>query len=100
MRRLLRGLVATGRGIPRPGMGVMLTADVPVGEVTSGTFSPTLKKGVGLALIAAGSPRAPRSPSTSRVLPVIAGYPVLEVRTKRAFGVGARGAFPGHGRSG
>ena len=34
--RLLRGLVATGRGIPRPGMRVLLTADVPLGEVTSG----------------------------------------------------------------
>ena len=51
-KRLLRGLVATGRGIPRPGMRVMLTADVMVGEVTSGTFSPTLRKGVGLALVA------------------------------------------------
>ena len=45
-KRLLRGLVATGRGIPRPGMRVMLTADVMVGEVTSGTFSPTLRKGI------------------------------------------------------
>ena len=26
--------------------------DVPVGQVTSGTYSPTLKKGVGMALIA------------------------------------------------
>ncbi|MGZ8736674.1 MAG: glycine cleavage system aminomethyltransferase GcvT [Nocardioides sp.] len=51
--RVLRGLVATGRGIPRPGMRVLLTADLPVGEITSGTFSPTLRKGVGLALIAA-----------------------------------------------
>ncbi len=51
-RRTLRGLVATGRGIPRPHMSVSLTRDVPVGEVTSGTFSPTLKKGLGLALIA------------------------------------------------
>jgi aminomethyltransferase len=50
--RTLRGLVATGRGIPRPGMRVMLTADVPLGEVTSGTFSPTRRLGVGLALIA------------------------------------------------
>ncbi len=50
-RRLLRGLVATGRGIPRPGMRVLLTADLAVGAVTSGTFSPSLKKGVGLALI-------------------------------------------------
>ena len=50
-RRLLRGLVATGRGIPRPGMRVLLTSDLAVGAVTSGTFSPSLKKGVGLALI-------------------------------------------------
>jgi aminomethyltransferase len=50
--RLLRGLVASGRGIPRPGMRVLLAADVPVGEVTSGTFSPTLRTGVALALVA------------------------------------------------
>ena len=50
-RRRLRGLVAVGRGIPRPGMGVTLTHDVPLADITSGTFSPTLKKGIGLALI-------------------------------------------------
>ena len=49
--RVLRGLVATGRGIPRPGMSVSLTPDVLLGEITSGTFSPTLKKGIGLALL-------------------------------------------------
>ena len=49
--RLLRGLVATGRGIPRPGMTVSLTGDVPLCEITSGTFSPTLRKGIGLALV-------------------------------------------------
>ena len=50
-KRVLRGLVATGRGIPRPHMSVSLTADVLLGEVTSGTFSPTLRKGIGLALL-------------------------------------------------
>ncbi len=50
-KRLLRGLVAVGRGIPRPGMMVSLTHDVPLCEITSGTFSPTLRKGVGLALV-------------------------------------------------
>ncbi len=50
--RVLRGLVATGRGIPRPGMRVLLAADVPVGTITSGTFSPTRRTGVGLALLA------------------------------------------------
>jgi len=77
--RLLRGLVATGRGIPRPHMQVRKvdlgdgsaavepaqdegagrgTASAsggvvsgPVGEVTSGTFSPTRKVGVALALL-------------------------------------------------
>ncbi|GAW49334.1 MULTISPECIES: glycine cleavage system aminomethyltransferase GcvT [unclassified Nocardioides] len=50
-KRILRGLVATGRGIPRPHMSVSLTADVLLGEITSGTFSPTLRKGIGLALL-------------------------------------------------
>ncbi len=50
-RRTLRGLVAVGRAIPRPHMMVSLTRDVMLGEVTSGTFSPTLKKGIGLALL-------------------------------------------------
>ncbi len=49
--RILRGLVAVGRGIPRPHMSVSLTPDVLLGEITSGTFSPTLRKGVGLALL-------------------------------------------------
>jgi len=47
----LNGLVASGRGIARPGMQVMLTRDFAVGEITSGTFSPTLRKGVALALL-------------------------------------------------
>ncbi|HEU4539601.1 MAG TPA: glycine cleavage system aminomethyltransferase GcvT [Jiangellaceae bacterium] len=51
-RRRLRGLVATGRGIPRPGMAVRIDG-VEAGEVTSGTFSPTLRKGIGLALLPA-----------------------------------------------
>ena len=50
-RRVLRGLLASGRGIPRPGMRVLIAADLPVGVVTSGTFSPTLRTGVALALL-------------------------------------------------
>jgi aminomethyltransferase len=53
-RRLLRGLRAAGRGIPRPGMVVRLPDGREVGTVTSGTFSPTLKIGIALALIEAG----------------------------------------------
>ena len=51
--RKLRGLLSTGSAIPRPGMGVTLTSDVPLGDITSGTFSPTLKKGIGLAYVPA-----------------------------------------------
>lgn len=50
-RRKLRGLLATGRGIPRPGYSVTLVPDVPLCDITSGTFSPTLKKGIGMALV-------------------------------------------------
>lgn len=49
--RRLRGIIATGRGIPRPGMSVSLTQHVPLGDVTSGTFSPTLRKGIGLVYV-------------------------------------------------
>src|SRR3954470_151180 len=50
-KRQLRGLLAVDRGIPRPGMRVSLTPDVPLCEITSGTFSPTLRKGIGMALV-------------------------------------------------
>ncbi len=50
-KRRLRGLLALERGIPRPGMLVSLTPDVPLCEITSGTYSPTLKKGIGMALV-------------------------------------------------
>jgi glycine cleavage system T protein (aminomethyltransferase) len=49
--RLLRGLLATGRGIPRPHMSVVDADGSEVGEITSGTFSPTRRVGVGLALL-------------------------------------------------
>ena len=42
---------ALDRGIPRAGMIVKNTQGEVVGEVTSGTFSPTLKIGIGLALL-------------------------------------------------
>jgi aminomethyltransferase len=49
-RRRLWGLFAQDRGIPRPGMSVSDESGV-VGQVTSGTFSPTLRQGIGLALL-------------------------------------------------
>jgi len=52
--RTLRGLTAQGRGIPRPGMTVRDEAGAELGEVTSGTFSPTLRQGIALALLEPG----------------------------------------------
>ena len=50
--RLLRGLLAIDRGIPRDGCSVSTPADGrQVGVTTSGTFSPTLRQGVALALL-------------------------------------------------
>ena len=59
-RRLLWGLEALDRGIPRAHMTV-LRGGPPVGEVTSGTFSPTRRVGIALALLdtAAGLSEAP-----------------------------------------
>lgn len=48
--RVLRGLRATGRGIPRGDLPV-LRDDQQVGVTTSGTFSPTLKEGIALGLL-------------------------------------------------
>ncbi|XVU27260.1 glycine cleavage system aminomethyltransferase GcvT [Actinoplanes sp. CA-054009] len=49
-RRTLRGLELTGRGIPRGHMEVY-AGEQRIGETTSGTFSPTKKVGIALALI-------------------------------------------------
>ena len=52
-KRVLRGLKALDRGIPRGGMAVFSDAigGTQVGETSSGTFSPTLKTGIALAFL-------------------------------------------------
>ena len=47
----LKAILATDRAIPRKDMQVKSVSGEIVGFVTSGTFSPALKKGIGLALI-------------------------------------------------
>jgi aminomethyltransferase len=49
--RLLRGIKAVDRAIPRSHMAVSDAEGDALGEVTSGTFSPTLRYGIGLALL-------------------------------------------------
>lgn len=42
----------TGKGIPRHGYGIVNENGEVIGEVTSGTMSPSLKKGIGLGYVA------------------------------------------------
>ena len=50
-KRVSWGLLAIGRGIPRSHCEVKGADGARLGEVTSGTFSPTLKQGIALALL-------------------------------------------------
>ncbi|MCX2963825.1 glycine cleavage system aminomethyltransferase GcvT [Gordonia sp. NPDC062954] len=54
--RRLYGLKATGRGVPRADCRVLAeSGGADIGVCTSGTFSPTLKQGIALALLATDS---------------------------------------------
>ena len=50
-KQILRAIKCEDRGIPRAGMFVLNTEGEQIGLVTSGTFSPSLKIGIGLALL-------------------------------------------------
>lgn len=50
VKKKLIGFVLTGRGIARDGCSVLIDGK-RVGQVTSGTFSPTLKQSIGLAYV-------------------------------------------------
>ena len=52
IKRVLRGLLVQDKGIPRAEMIVRQGPSVDCGVITSGTFSPTLKQGIALALLA------------------------------------------------
>ena len=49
--RLAWGLLALERGVPRAELTVRSADGADVGRTTSGTFSPSLKQGIGLALL-------------------------------------------------
>jgi aminomethyltransferase len=49
--RTLKALKSNDRGIPRSGMAVKAADGREIGIVTSGTFSPSLKVGIALALL-------------------------------------------------
>ena len=53
LTRKLVGIEVKGRGIPRHGYKVFSSKGEEIGCITSGTHSPSLKKGLGLALVSA-----------------------------------------------
>lgn len=83
VRRKRVALTALGRGIPRAHMGVFADSGLerPVGEITSGTFSPTLKQGIALALIDTDS----LTPETTRFFVDIRGKGVEFARSTLPF---------------
>lgn len=50
-KQILRAIKSNDRGIPRAEMSVLNKSGEKIGVLTSGTFSPTLKVGIGLALL-------------------------------------------------
>jgi aminomethyltransferase len=52
-RKLVAVRMDEARAVPRPGCPILDAAGAPVGEITSGTFSPTLERGIGLGYVPA-----------------------------------------------
>ena len=53
--KVLVGLEMETRAVPRDGYSVVSASGEPIGHVTSGTFSPTLGKGIALARLRAAT---------------------------------------------
>jgi len=51
VKRKRIGIVMTGQGIPRPGFEIHSATGEKIGQITSGTFSPLLKRGVGMGYV-------------------------------------------------
>jgi glycine cleavage system T protein (aminomethyltransferase) len=84
--RLSWGLLATGRGIPRSHCSVVDADGGEVGTTTSGTFSPTLKQGIALALLDRGVAEGDELvvDVRGRELPVrVVKPPFVEVQTRQ-----------------
>ncbi|MFQ5951486.1 MAG: glycine cleavage system aminomethyltransferase GcvT [Candidatus Geothermarchaeales archaeon] len=56
MQRLRRGIILE-KGIPRQGHKVLSASGLQIGSVSSGTFSPLLKRGIGFAYVETGYAR-------------------------------------------
>jgi aminomethyltransferase len=85
--RVSRGLLALERGVPRPDMDVVDADGRVVGRTTSGTFSPSLKQGIALALLDPGVQEGDEVGVQVRGRVVrcrVAKPPFVEVRTRES----------------
>ncbi|MCJ7423797.1 glycine cleavage system aminomethyltransferase GcvT [Candidatus Bathyarchaeota archaeon] len=48
LKRKRVGIILTEQGVPRPGFEILNDKDETIGHLTSGTFSPLLKRGIGM----------------------------------------------------
>ena len=51
VKRQRIGIGMTGQGIPRPGFEIYSATGEKIGQITSGTFSPLLKRGIGMGYV-------------------------------------------------
>jgi aminomethyltransferase len=79
--RRLVGFVAEGRGIPRPGYPIHDVGGDVIGEVTSGTQSPVLRRGIGLGYV----PNDPAFVQEGASLVVMGRRPIEVVVAKPPF---------------
>ncbi|MDQ3986611.1 MAG: glycine cleavage system aminomethyltransferase GcvT [Actinomycetota bacterium] len=85
--RKLFGISCTGRGVPRHGYRVY-SGEVVVGDVTSGNFSPTLGRGIALAL------------GDTEAVPEVGKKVEIEARGRRIEGDIVKPPFVPRGRAG
>jgi aminomethyltransferase len=55
-KRQLIGIVLEEKGIPRPGYTLLNLAEQTIGTITSGGFSPTIQKGIAMAMVEIKAP--------------------------------------------
>ena len=75
--RRLRGVILEGRGILRDHQK-LFSGDTEVGEITSGGFSPTLERSIGLARVSADAPESLEVDIRGKRMPVkLVKYPFV-----------------------
>jgi aminomethyltransferase len=84
-RARLVGLVLEGRGVLRAHQKVIVPGSGDIGEITSGTFSPTLGHAVALARVPKAAPAECLVDIRGKQVPVLVGKPCFVRKGKKIF---------------